>query len=228
MDSTLPASPAPTLARYDAACRAVAEATTVDEVREITAQAEAVRAYAKQAKNREMEVQAAEIRIRAERRLGELMNAQGETVGKAAGQLRRGLKSNPRGESDPPTLAEAGIDKNLAHRARTLAAVPEKKFEELLSNKRKRENRRVVLDPEFQAEAEQAARDIEIERDERIALAGADELVAENEKLSKQVELLTRRVSALLEENGSFKAKAKYWQSQAEALGWKPRSGADA
>lgn len=46
------------------------------------------------------------------------MAAQGEIVGKAKGQLRRGLESNPRENTDPPTLAEAGIDKNLAHRAR--------------------------------------------------------------------------------------------------------------
>jgi hypothetical protein len=42
-------------------------------VREISAQADAVRAYAKQAKNKQLEIDAAEIRIRAERRLGELM-----------------------------------------------------------------------------------------------------------------------------------------------------------
>jgi hypothetical protein len=68
------------LFRYDAACRAVAVARTVDDVQEIAAHAEAIRAYARQAKKRQLELDAAEIRIRPERRLGELMAAQRETV----------------------------------------------------------------------------------------------------------------------------------------------------
>jgi hypothetical protein len=71
------------LARYDAACRALAEARSVDEVREILNFAEAQRAYAKMAKNRNLEADAFEIRKRAERRLGDMMQAQREAVGLA-------------------------------------------------------------------------------------------------------------------------------------------------
>ena len=53
----------------------------VDEAKDIRDKAEAMRAYAKQARNRGLEVDAAEIRIKAERRLGELIKAQRETVG---------------------------------------------------------------------------------------------------------------------------------------------------
>ena len=124
--STLLPMPAQTLAlsRYDVACRALAEAKAVDDIVEIVGQANAVHAYARQAKNRQMEIDAAEIRIRAERRLGELMAAQKATVGVAKGVLRRGVASTPREPTAPPTLAEAGIDKNLAKRARSYAAVP--------------------------------------------------------------------------------------------------------
>jgi hypothetical protein len=80
----------PALAHYDAACKALAAAVAVDEVQNIRAKADAVRVYAKQAKNRQMEVDAAEIRIRAERRLGELMAAQGEAIGKATGNFAAG------------------------------------------------------------------------------------------------------------------------------------------
>ncbi|GEP57330.1 hypothetical protein [Reyranella soli] len=209
------------LALYDNACKALAEAKAVDEVKNIRATAEAVRAYAKQAKNRQMELDAADIRIRAERRLGELMHAQGETVGRATGQLRRGLESNPREPDAPVTLAEAGIDKNLAHRARTYAAIPAETFETLLSDKRKRDSVRVVLDPEFQAAADASARDQEMERDERIAIGGDPALAAENETLRKQVAALDRRVAALVEENGSLKTRANLWQQRAIAAGWK-------
>ena len=87
------------------------------------------------------------------------------------------------------------------------------------------DNRVVALDDlDFQAEAEAAARDIEIERDERIALSGSDELVAENDKLTKQVATLTRRVAALIEENGSLKYREKMWKKMAVAAGWKGRA----
>ena len=154
------------LSRYDVACRALAEAKAVDDIVEIVGQANAVHAYARQAKNRQMEIDAAEIRIRVERRLGELMAAQKARVGAAKGGGDQ--KSDHRVGKKPgdlPTLGEAGIDKNLAHRARTYAAVPQEKFEKLLTDKRQSENRRVVLPPDVQAEAE-ATRDIESERDD--------------------------------------------------------------
>lgn len=116
------------LVRYDEACRALAAARSVDEVREIRNTADALRVYARQAKNRTLESDAAEIRIRAEHRLGELMAAQRETVGLAKGGWKsRGFDDNP--QDVTATLAEAGIDKNLADRARRYAAIPADEFE---------------------------------------------------------------------------------------------------
>src|SRR5215204_3316671 len=160
--STLLPMPAQTLAlsRYDVACRAVAEAKAVDDIVEIVGQANAVHAYARQAKNRQMEIDAAEIRIRAERRLGELMAAQKATVGVAKGAQGLGTSAGykeSRTHDAPPTLTEAGVDKNLAKRARTYAAVPQGQFEQLLTDKRQSGNRRVGLDPGIPA----AAGDIE-------------------------------------------------------------------
>ena len=116
---SIPVAPAGILPRYDAACVAVARARTVDEV--IASNAEALRAYARQARNRQLELDAAEIRIRAERRLGELMEGAARTIGKAkAGRpLKNRVETKP---NLPPTLAEAGIDKSLAYRAGRLAA----------------------------------------------------------------------------------------------------------
>jgi hypothetical protein len=226
---TLLPMPAQTLAlsRYDVACRALAEAKAVDDIVEIVGQANAVHAYARQAKNRQMEIDAAEIRIRAERRLGELMAAQAATIGRATNaganqhqpkELR--VEKKPKA---PPTLAEAGIDKNLAHRARTYAAVPQEQFEQFLMDKRQSENRRVVLPPDVQAEAE-ATRDIESERDARIAPAGADGLAAGNAALVRQVVELRRRLAALIEENGALKDCAKMGKERALAAGWTERA----
>jgi len=133
------------LLRYDAACRALAEAKSVDEVKDVRDRAEAMRAYARQAKNKQLEVDAAEIRIRAERRLGEMIAGQKATVGlNEGGRPKTGLQKNP---VSKPTLAEAGIDKNLADRARKMAAVPADQFEEMVGDWRVRvadENERVT------------------------------------------------------------------------------------
>lgn len=135
-----------TLARYDAACRALAVAKSTDEVKKIRDVATAMKAYARQAKNRQLEIDAAEIRVRAERRVGELIQAQKASVGLAKGNAGRGRpklggtkKELPK--NTPPTLADAGIDKRLSARGQQLAAVPEKQFEKLVTDWRVRTER---------------------------------------------------------------------------------------
>lgn len=81
-------------------------------------------------------------------------------------------------------------------------------------------------DPEFQAEADAAARDIEIERDERIAMSGTGHLVEENNKLRTQLALLNRRIASMLEKIKSLQYLEKMWKERAVAAGWKPRADA--
>lgn len=150
------------LVRYDQACKALAEAKSVDEVKELRDQSEAMRAYARQANNKQLEVDAAEIRLRAERRLGELIRAQKETVGLRGPQHHKGggskgSRREPLPDA-PPTLAEAGIDKKLSSRAQKLAAVPEPEFEGMLGDWRERvssENERVTTNLLRRGEREQ-------------------------------------------------------------------------
>lgn len=146
---TPPAIIAPTgaLSRYEAARQALAEAKNVDEVKDIHDKAEAMRVYGRMAKDVEMEVDAAEIRLRAERKLGLLIVQQKEVVGLNRGALRRGTKEEPRDER--PTLADAGIDKKLSSRSQRVAGIADPAFETMIEGVRARmmeRNGRVSLD----------------------------------------------------------------------------------
>jgi hypothetical protein len=82
--------------------------------------------------------QAAEIRIRAERRLGEMLRAQREATGLNTGAIAGGKKASPRGiylepRDTSPTLSDAGIDKKLSSRAQKVAAVTESDFEWMMA-----------------------------------------------------------------------------------------------
>jgi N6-adenosine-specific RNA methylase IME4 len=141
------ADSAPEMARYDAACRALAEAKAVDEVKDIRDQAMAMRLYAKQAKNRELEADAYELRVRAERKLGELIAAQKATVGLATGGEHGGKARLDGTRAVPtnarPTLAEAGIDKKLSSKAQKMHAIPSEKFEAMVKDGREEVQRSV-------------------------------------------------------------------------------------
>jgi hypothetical protein len=80
---------------------------------------------------------AAEIKVRAERRLGEMLCEQkaagGMNVG-TAGMGRPHIGGSERELPNSPTLAEVGIDKKLSMRAQQLAAMPEQHFETAIAS----------------------------------------------------------------------------------------------
>jgi hypothetical protein len=92
------------------------------------------------------------IRLRAIRRLGQMMRPQDKAIG-TRGDFRGrdssgGFSKNPP-EKDVPSLALQGIDKNLAHKARKFSALSEKEFEKSVSavRTRKRRSRPRQTDP---------------------------------------------------------------------------------
>ncbi len=133
------------LVKYEAAKHAIATAKAVDEVKLIHDKARAIAAAARIAKDHQLEIDASEIRIRAERRLGEMIQAQKKTVGLNTGTRGQRLTRVTGGaiaeppESDKPTLADAGIDKKLSSRSQSIASIPEDEFEATLEEHREKQ-----------------------------------------------------------------------------------------
>ena len=126
------------LPTYDAACRALEMAVKIDDVKHVLNIAEQIKLYGKQAADQQVIANGFRLQERALRRLGEVMAEQARTVGKATGE-HGGRPPKNSGSAKPrvfekPTLAEGGIDKSLARRARKRAAMPEKKFEKMLDD----------------------------------------------------------------------------------------------
>lgn len=126
------------VALYDAACRALAAAKTIVEVKDIADRSAALKEYGRLAKDRQLEVQAAELRIRSERRLGEMLLS-----AKAEGHLTPGRRwPEDNGSQSEPlsrvTLEAAGIDKKLSSRSQRLASISEQAMEARVSAWRSR------------------------------------------------------------------------------------------
>ena len=124
---------------YERCVAALAACRTTDEVREIRDRATAMRAYARQAKDRSLEADAFEIRARAERRLGELLLAQKAAVGfNEGGRPLKKTGSSSEPVFRPPTLAQAGIDKKLSMRSQRLALLSAAEFRLIIADGRER------------------------------------------------------------------------------------------
>lgn len=150
-----------TLVRYQAMCTAIAECHRVDEATDIRDKARALEVYYQQANNTEAERKAIDIRLRAERRAGELLKdlarmdvadaavLGGEASGKSRavnhvtdadtvqiGSLyRQSQFDRPIPKSEyAQTLDDLGMSRQKAHRFQQLAAVPQETFEAALAD----------------------------------------------------------------------------------------------
>jgi hypothetical protein len=132
------------LIRYDAARKAIASAYRVDEAKKIRDKAEAVRTYAKLAGDLDMQNMAAEIRIRAERRAGQLLSDMEKNPGtRGEGRPRKdGTKvftRSSRTTAYPPKLEDIGITKDQSSKWQRLALrVDEATFEKALVQAREK------------------------------------------------------------------------------------------
>ena len=104
--------------------RAISECYEIDEVKDIRDKARAMEVYAQQAMNVDAERQAIEIRIRAERKVGQMLRDMDKNAGAA----------QPTRSSDTTTLEDMGISKDQSSKWQRLAAVPDDEFEQALAD----------------------------------------------------------------------------------------------
>jgi phage N-6-adenine-methyltransferase len=120
------ASPVTTLSRISEARRALTAAKSLDDVLQIRDQAEALRVYVKAASDSlEAANAAAEIKLRAERKAGDMLaamekNKGGRPTEKTAGTVPEVLA---------PSLSDLGIKEDQSRRWQREAKVPEEQFE---------------------------------------------------------------------------------------------------
>lgn len=114
------------LVRFEAAKQALAEARSIDEVKDIRDKAEALRLYVRQqGESLEMQNDIAEIKLRAERRAGELL-----------AEIDRVPQGKSSSAMDEPTYTEVlqsnGLSYGSADRWQKIAAIPEPTFERVI------------------------------------------------------------------------------------------------
>lgn len=121
------------LVKYDAACKAIAEAKRVDDVKAIKDKAEAMQGYARIIKNPQLEADAWEIRKRAEIRLGELSIAMDKTKG--ARSDKKPLPAEGK-RSKAAVLKSNGISTSAANRYEQFSKLPMREQEQRIARGR--------------------------------------------------------------------------------------------
>lgn len=131
------------LVKYEAMRQAIIAAHSVDELKDIRDKAEALRQYAKQSKMGVHDInRVTEIKLRAERRAGEILRetelntgTKGQLNGRSSGG---DIVSLP--ESDLPKLTDVGVTAKQSSRWQMLASLPEDIFESTIEEYKEREN----------------------------------------------------------------------------------------
>lgn len=138
------------------------EATNVHQVNDMRAKAEAIRVYGVQAKmGKEAEQAACELRLRAERRIGELIRSE-----QASGRLARQASGNRNLASGTTRLNDHGITYDESAQFQKLADVPEDVFEDRVTELRESESlsRAALLRPGEEENTQQEQIESEMKR----------------------------------------------------------------
>jgi len=113
----------------------IAKIETLEEAARLRSQAEALRVYAVQVKcSKQVLDQIAQTKVRAERRLGQLLLSRPETRGgdRKSEHHQNQKSTDSTFDSTAPTLENIGVSKFLSSRSQLIATLPEAEFEKRL------------------------------------------------------------------------------------------------
>ena len=156
----------------------IAHIETIEDAVHIRSQAEALRVYALQVKcSREVLDKIAETKVRAERRLGELLVVRPETRGgdRKSEEFKDQRSTDSTFDSSPPTLQNLGVSKFLSSRSQLIANIPQDLFEDRIHYTRKL-NRGRDLSAEMFSYAKYLKREQEAEERRRDAAVKASRI----------------------------------------------------
>jgi hypothetical protein len=122
---------------YDSGCRAIEQATRIDEVKTIADKSVAVATYARLSRNLKLEADSKVIRNRAQAKMGKLMLA----MRRDGTMASRGYQRNVRDVNITQAIEDIGISRGEAARAVRLAGIPESDL-----NVRLERMRRAIID----------------------------------------------------------------------------------
>lgn len=118
------------LIRYESARKALAEAVMFDEVMNIMNVAEQAALYAKQANDTDLIEKATEIRVRAQRKAGEMLaKAKTDGIRVSESDHGRGIQASVEASDTRATLAQIGITRDQSSRYQSLASMSDEHFE---------------------------------------------------------------------------------------------------
>lgn len=196
--------------RYDAMCRAIDAAYQVDEVKSIRDKALAWETYSRLAKNIEAERRACEIRLRSERKAGELLKQMEKAK---AGPPVRNRSVDPTDYRGAPTLADLGISKQQSSDWQRLADVPDKQFAAALTDPDKKPTTTGIIRDATPPAPEQVpvsnealwlwGRLRDFEQDGLLKKDPADVLLTMTDKMLDETHRLAPRVASWLQRIGT-------------------------
>lgn len=201
----------PPLVRYDAMCGAIEAAYRVDEVKDIRDKAIAWEVYSRQARNTEAERQACLVRLRAERKAGELLRDMEKAKGAAEPGTNRGTTPSHDVRASP-TRSELGVSYKQSSDWQRLAKVPQDEFEAALNGAEKPSTAGIIRDamppdPERVPVSSEAlwlwGRLLDFERNGLLGLDPADVLLTMTPVLLDDVHRLAPRVAKWLQRIGA-------------------------
>ncbi len=158
-----------TLVKYETARHALQIAHSVDEVKEIRDKAQAMALYAKMAKDTHMCQWATEIKVRSERKAGQMLAEVGIKAGKPKSSSATTIRDSDEtklysSNTISPKLDELGISRVQSSKWQKLGAVPEEKFEAAIVAVKKSQKEftstaiaRMTVAPKQQAAVKRAA-----------------------------------------------------------------------